>query len=163
MSTSSKNIDNQLKLTIELVPKSSWFNNVRSLVDGPTWDKFRNECYAKANYVCEICGETGKTQKFKHAVECHEKWEYDYKKKTQTLVGFIALCPHCHMVKHAGRTATVGLGQEFVIKRLMKINNQTLNEAKSYFLGSFDQWRIRSKEQWRIDMSYLEDLGYKLS
>ena len=77
------------KLTIELVPSTSWFNNVRSQVSAQEWDIIRHIVYAKANNICEICGGKGN----KHAVECHEIWEYDDKEHIQKLIGMIALCP----------------------------------------------------------------------
>ena len=61
------------KLTIELVPKTSWFTNLRSLVSKEQWDKIRNKVYWKAGYKCEICGSKGP----KWPVECHEIWHYD--------------------------------------------------------------------------------------
>ena len=70
-----------MKLTIELVPQSSWGNNLRSeanLSKGQ-WDKLRKESYRKANYKCEICGEKGP----KWPVECHEIWHYDDEKHTR--------------------------------------------------------------------------------
>ena len=73
-------IDNymeQYKLTIELVPQTSWYTNVRSNVSKEQWDVIRKKCYAQANNVCEICGDTGKNQGYKHNVECHEIWEYN--------------------------------------------------------------------------------------
>jgi hypothetical protein len=60
------------KLSIELVPQTCWFSNVRDHVDQKTWDILRKDTYKKANYKCEICGGVGS----KHPVECHEIWDY---------------------------------------------------------------------------------------
>lgn len=43
-----------MKLTIELVPSTAWYSNVRSNVTQAEWDVLRKECYKKAGYVCEI-------------------------------------------------------------------------------------------------------------
>ena len=101
-------MSSQNKLTIELVPKTSWYSNVRSNVTTSVWDKIRRECYSKANNVCEICSSTGKSQGFKHNVECHEKWEYNDTNKTQKLIGLIALCPLCqsYVDKVSAQSAT---------------------------------------------------------
>ena len=96
------------KLTIELVPSTCWFSNVRTLLPKKTWDTLRKESYNKANNKCEVCGDHGKNQGVKHFVECHEIWEYDDTNRTQTLKGLISLCPRCHMVKHFGRTTVIG-------------------------------------------------------
>ncbi len=61
------------KLSVELVPSSSWANNVRSLVSKKEWDSIRKKSYQDANYRCEICHGVGR----KHPVECHEIWEYN--------------------------------------------------------------------------------------
>ena len=60
----------KIKLTIELVPKTAWYKNVRSEVSKDRWDELRKECYRNANYKCEVCGGTGP----KWPVECHEIW-----------------------------------------------------------------------------------------
>src|SRR5574337_1863360 len=87
-----------MKLTIELVPQTSWMNNVRAVLTTKRWDILRGIVADQAWNVCEICGGVGP----KHPVECHEIWEYDEKNRTQKLAGMIALCPDCHMVKHFG-------------------------------------------------------------
>lgn len=85
-------------LTVELVPKTCWFSNVRENVPRSTWDKLRKATYAAANYHCEVCGEQGS----RHPVECHEIWRYHSKRFVQKLFGLVALCPACHEVKHFG-------------------------------------------------------------
>ena len=140
-----------MKLTIELVPQTAWYSNVRSIMTKRGWDIIRKKCYEKANYVCEICGKAGKI----HPVECHEIWEYDDANKIQTLVGLIALCPSCHMVKHAMRTISVGK-EVVLIKQLMKVNNITEEAARKYILEQFEIWQERSKFEWKIDIDYIE-------
>ena len=70
-----------MKLTIELVPSTAWYSNVRSNVTSSQWDVLRKECYKNAGYKCEVCGGKGP----KHPVECHEIWEYNDESFTQTL------------------------------------------------------------------------------
>ncbi len=94
----------QAKLTIELVPKTAWFSNVRDHVSPSEWLKLSRGIIEEADYHCRICGSQGK----KHRVECHEIWSYDDTAKLQKLAGLIALCPACHRVKHIGRTSEVG-------------------------------------------------------
>lgn len=140
-----------MKLTIELVPRTAWYSNVRSAVSQEEWDRLRRICYRLANYKCEICGGVGD----KHPVECHEIWEYNDELKVQTLVGLISLCPPCHKVKHVGLAKIKG-EEELVIKQLVKVNQMHPMEAYEYIAQSFRTWAVRSKHQWVTDISYLE-------
>src|SRR3972149_3120297 len=84
-----------LKLTIELVPASSWNQNLRNLLKPKTWENLRKSVYKKYNYKCAICNSGG-------ILHCHEIWNYDDKSHIQKLKGFVALCELCHWVKHIG-------------------------------------------------------------
>ena len=48
------------KLTVELIPKTVFFSNVRTLLKQKYWDLVRKDSYEKAEHKCEICGEKGK-------------------------------------------------------------------------------------------------------
>ena len=98
------------RLTIELVPRTSWYSNVRSNVSEAEWDRLRRPVYHRAGSRCEICGGRGQ----KHPVECHEVWLYDDAAGIQRLVDLIALCPSCHGVKHLGRSHVKGGGDEAI-------------------------------------------------
>ncbi len=60
-------------LTVELVPQTCWYTNVRSNVPAEDWERLRKFVFKLAGYRCEICGGRGD----KWWVECHEQWEYD--------------------------------------------------------------------------------------
>jgi hypothetical protein len=68
----------KLKLKIELVPKTSWYNNLRNLLPRSVWDKIRKETFDYYNHKCGICGAEGK-------LNCHEIWEFDDKNATFNL------------------------------------------------------------------------------
>jgi hypothetical protein len=142
---------NDMKLTIELVPETAWYTNVRSNVSKDEWDRIRKACYRNANYTCEVCG--GKGDKW--PVECHEVWDYDDLNKKQTLVRLIALCPNCHKTKHVGLAQMKG-EEDIVINQLMAVNDMTEQEATQYIKESFKTWRDRSKYKWDCDISYLD-------
>ena len=145
-----------MKLTIELVPQSSWGNNLRSEANlsKDQWDKLRKESYRKANYKCEICGEKGP----KWPVECHEIWHYDDEKHTQTLKGLISLCPTCHKAKHIGRTLSVEPQevQSKVILKLATVNQLDPQQTEEYIVKVFEQWQERSQHQWKLDLTWLQ-------
>lgn len=148
-----------MKLTIELVPQTCWFANVRSIVSRSEWDRLRQISYKKANYKCEICSGTGLNQGKRWPVECHEIFEYDDATHLQTLVGLISLCPRCHMVKHMGRSISVGKAHE-ASNHLQEVNDWTLSQAKDYVVNAFKQYHERSGHQWKLNASILvEEYG----
>lgn len=140
-----------MKLTVELVPRTAWYSNVRSNVSHRKWDVIRKKCYAAANYRCEICNGVG----IQHPVECHEIWEYDDKTSTQTLKGLIALCPNCHKVKHPG-LAQLNDEMNLVEKQLMQVNGITNLEAKAAVNEAFVEWERLNQYEWELDISYLD-------
>lgn len=139
-----------MKLTIELIPESSWDNNLRSYLTSTQWDKVRRKCYREAEYKCEICGGVGP----KHPVECHERWAFE--KGEVKLEGLIALCPACHEVKHIGRADNNGRGKQ-ALAHFMKVNGTPHDESMQYIMQAFRVWRERSKQKWKLNVDYLEE------
>lgn len=137
-------------LTIELVPRSLWFKNLRSELSKKEWDKVRRIAYKHARYECEICGGKGK----KWPVEAHEVWAYDDVNKIQKLKGIVALCPLCHKVKHAGLAITKG-ELDLVLKQLAKVNEWSLSDANYYIESQFELWKKRNKQKWIMDITFL--------
>jgi hypothetical protein len=147
-----------LLLTIDLVPASCWFSNVRSEVTKTQWDIIRNQTYSAAYHICQICGGVGK----KHPVECHEIWKYDDKTLIQKLEGMIALCPDCHMVKHFG-LAQIQNKSDKALKHFMKINKMSKIKAEQYIINAFDIWAKRSIKKWNLDISVLKNYGVNIN
>lgn len=144
------------RLTIELVPSTSWFSNVRSEVPAAVWEKLKKVAYKLAHYRCEICSGRGR----KWPVECHEVWHYDDASHIQKLVRLIALCPMCHRVKHIGFAS---LQPDFndVIAHLMKVNQWSDRiTAESYIKQCAKVWEGRSKHDWTLDISCLKQYGF---
>ncbi len=146
-----------MKLTIELVPSTSFYNNVRALLTPAQWDIVRKQVYDQAWHVCEICGGKGP----KHPVEAHEIWEYDDKKLVQKLSGMIALCPDCHQVKHIGLAQLNGQFDR-ALAHLMKVNKLTKPKALAYVKEQFRVWSERSKQTYRLDVKILKNFGIDL-
>ncbi len=138
------------------MPSTCWYTNVRSQATEDEWDKIRIKSYRKANHKCEICGDVGTNQGVYHSVECHEIWEYNDEAKIQKLVGLISLCPFCHKVKRPGLAAIKG-ESHIVDAQLMKVNGMNELEALAYIDLAFDQWQERSKYEWELDITYLEE------
>ena len=144
------------KLTIELVPKTMWYSNVRSNISKEEWDRLRHKCYNQADNKCEICGDVGTNQGVRHTVECHEIWEYNDAERIQKLTGLIALCPNCHTVKHPGLAKIRGK-LDIVMSQLQKVNNMTFEQAAEYLAQSFNIYRTRSQVEWTLDISFLDN------
>lgn len=139
------------RLTIELVPTTCWYSNVRSEVSTAEWDYLRRGCYSRARWVCEVCGGQGP----KWPVECHEVWRYFDTTHVQKLVRLIALCPACHEVKHIGRAEATGRG-EAALRHLMQVNEWSRSRAQAYIQRSYGKWNDRSEFEWELDISWLE-------
>jgi hypothetical protein len=148
-------------LELELVPSTSWGDNLRSRLSRSEWDVVRRTTYRKANFICEICGGVGP----RHPVEAHEVWSYDDVNHVQTLVGMIALCPNCHQAKHIGRTLSVAdeATQDRVLQHIMRVNRWPHGLLLLALEVAFTQHAERSQHQWTLDISWIEHLiGRKL-
>lgn len=141
-----------MKLTVELVPATSWGDNLRSHFKTSEWDRLRKACYEQAGHKCEICGGKGR----RHPVECHEIWHYDDDQCVQTLKGLIALCPSCHEVKHIGRAMAVGFGDR-ALAHLVKVNGITQAEAVAHVGDAFALWKARTQKAWTLDITSITE------
>jgi hypothetical protein len=148
------------KLTIELVPSTSFYKNVRSILPTSEWDRLRKESYAKAKFKCQICGDVGTNQGYKHKLECHEIWVYQ-KDGVQLLKELVSLCPRCHQVKHIGRSIMVGLKKK-VFAHIGKVNKWDKKLVEAYVGACFQAHKERSKIKWKINVGVLtEKFGVK--
>jgi hypothetical protein len=147
-------IDPTPRLTIELVPQTCWFSNVRDQVSRTDWDRIRSQVYAHAGRRCETCGGRGR----KHPVECHEVWEYDETARVQLLVRMVALCPSCHEVKHMGLAGLKGRGEQ-ASAHLAEVNGWTPQVTARYITQAFAVWEERSDRMWSLDVSALATYG----
>lgn len=144
-----------LKLTIELVPLTSWYNNMRSIMNKQQWDILRRKVYADYAYKCGICGTNNVT------LNCHEIWEYDDQNHIQKLKGFITLCRLCHWVKHIGlagiRASEGQLDFEEIITHFMSVNGCGRQTFESHRSEAFKTWEERSKHQWQLELRPFSD------
>jgi len=142
------------KLTIELVPSTSWFNNIRDMVSKSDWDTIKSMTFKRADYKCEICGGKGP----KWPVECHEVWQYDDVKREQTLLRTIALCPDCHACKHIGFQMTrMPKRVPRLLNHFCRVNGISNKEAEDYIVNCFEEHHRRSQQQWNVDVSWIKN------
>ncbi|ASV44250.1 hypothetical protein PBI_SCTP2_235 [Salicola phage SCTP-2] len=142
----------KLFLEIELVPKTSWYQNLRKALSNKDWEIVKKETFKNASYRCEICNGKGN----KHPVECHEVWEYDDINHIQTFIRPIALCPLCHQAKHLGLQLKLGRFDQ-TVRHIKKLNRMTDQEIDSYVMKCFQQHNQRSKHNWTVDMSAIKE------
>jgi hypothetical protein len=136
-----------LKLTIELVPSTSWGDNLRKILPTATWQKVSREVIKHSNGICEICGKKGK-------LHCHEVWDYDDENHIQSLNELQAICTMCHMVKHFGyATLKSEIPKEMLIKHFMNVNKCSKSDFISYLEEQTNVFNERSKHEWKIEVS----------
>lgn len=138
------------KLYIDMIPKTSWYNNLRSLLTEKEWNIVKTDVYKKSKFKCSICSEKG----VKHPVEAHERWEYNVETGIQKLVDIVSLCPNCHLTTHFGFAQTIGKGN-FCKKHLCLINKYSEKDAEKDINLAFEKWNYLNTVQWRVDMSWL--------
>lgn len=143
------------KLTIELIPSTSFYTNVRSILPKSEWDRLRKQSYEKANFKCQICGDVGTNQGYKHKLECHEIWVYQ-NNGIQLLKELISLCPKCHLVKHIGRAIAIGK-KKVVYDHLAKVNKWDKTSVEAYIGACFQEHKERSKIKWKINIKILTE------
>ena len=141
------------KLHIDLIPKTSWFSNLRQVLTASEWKAVKTKTFEKAGSRCEICGGFGP----KHPVECHEVFTYSedsYSPPTQTLVRTIALCPACHRSTHFGMACVLGLEQT-ARSHLKRVNQWDDANLENHIERSFELWSSRNQVEWAVDLSWV--------
>ncbi len=142
-------------LTVELVPRTSWYRNVRSHVSRAEWEQLRSVTFASSGGACEICGARSR-------LECHEVWHYDDERHIQKLLRLIALCPACHEVKHIGLAGARGRSRE-AVAHLARVNGWSHGDARHYLEACFELWSARSNHPWSLDLTQLrKDKGGRM-
>lgn len=152
------------RLEVGLIPASMWGKNVRAVVSEESWLKLRRQFGAYydpfINYpdpapplVCGCCDE-----KFLDSLHLHELWDFNDDKRTQTLIGFKAVCEDCHNAIHIGRANKVGLG-ESAKKHLKKVNSWTDIQLLEYLESAQSEWIRRSSIEYELDVDWLVTQG----
>jgi hypothetical protein len=139
------------RLRVELVPKTSWYADLRELVDEETWERISSQVAERAGDRCEICGGQGPRHR---PVECHELWRYDDRLRLQALVGIVALCPACHTVQHLGFANLHGGGTQ-ARAHLARVNGWSLARTDAHIAEAFRLWARRNQGRWILDVEGL--------
>jgi len=144
------------ELYIDMIPKTSYFKNVRSIFKESDWNIIRNYIYERAGYCCECCG-----IRRNRYLEAHERWVYDYETGNQKLIRIIALCRLCHQATHYGHSKMRKDIDKIHrhIKKVKKIDDDKLN---NHIKEAYDIWKDRNKIKWTIDTSIITDSGFEI-
>jgi hypothetical protein len=144
------------KLYIDMIPKTSYFKNVRHLFTDCDWNLIRHHIYERVDYKCECCGK----RKNKY-LEAHERWDFNYDTQTQKLVRIIALCKMCHSATHYGhskRTKNI----DKINQHIKKINDFDDLDLDNHIKEAYDTWKKRNTVKWNLDFSIITDSGFTI-
>jgi|GEM_PF-432973 len=146
-------------ITCDLVPESTWFLNLRSLLPKEQWDRIRKETYKRAGYRCQVCGGRGP----KWPVECNEQWQYlpdpaNPQRGIQKLLRLAALCPTCHSIKHAG-LANIRGNLKQTLAHMALVNGWDETQCRKHLNEASAFAEERNEKAWSFDLSLLSDYG----
>lgn len=144
------------ELFIDMIPKTSYFKNVRSIFTESDWNLIRHHIYERTGHKCECCG----AKRFKY-LEAHERWIFDFETKTQKLIRIIALCRLCHQATHYGHSKVTKEISK-INAHLMKVRGINEEELKLHIKEAFEIWEKRNTVKWIIDTSIISDSGFKV-
>ena len=151
-------------LFVDLIPETSWFNNVRSKIPKIVWDSIRHHVYARAQNTCEVCGRKP-SKRPGDWIECHERWEYspgpNSQTGIQTLKRFIALCTACHEATHMGLANVRGRG-EIAKAHFKKVTGMSEEQVRKHINQAFQIWEERSEMEWILEMPLLAEIAPEL-
>lgn len=132
----------------ELVPSDLWGRSAFRMLKGKAaWTKkIRPDAIAAADGCCEICTNSA------DPLICHDKWKYDDKTRTATLVGFEVHCRGCDAVTHLGRAVQLGDPDQVLtdaVIKLCEVNGYEPPVAVKVLSDVLGLWTLRSERRWR--------------
>jgi hypothetical protein len=148
------------ELFVDLIPSTCWFTNVRYCIHPCDWDRVRRFVYKRVNYICEGCGINTRINNIR--LDAHERWSYDLDTHTQKLVRLVALCADCHQSTHYGLAEINGKSEE-AFSHLQATRHFTEDECHMHIINAFDVWLNRSKIEWTLDLSLIENNNIRLA
>jgi hypothetical protein len=147
-------------LRIDLVPRSSWGSNVRTLMK-TYWPEIREFALTRAGGRCECCDKRG----FRGQLDVHELWAYeavDALTGIQRLADVVALCNRCHEVHHWGLARTRGR-EHLAREQIAAVRGWSDAEIDRHVNESFRVWSRRNALTWLPDLSWItENLGHEV-
>lgn len=157
-----------LKLTLDLVPSSCWFSNLRVELPRHEWDRLAAEELSRAE-ACAACGSPD-------VRDVHELWEFREDlgpcphgstnprhclpvRRRQVLAGLVAICRPCHRVKHLAFAEARGELAP-ALEHFCRVNELDADLAMRIVRRVFEEASRRSRDPWELDLSWLADRGF---
>ena len=135
------------RLVPELVPLPLWgISAYRALGRSTPWKVIRLDTLEAASHKCQFCGSD------EPRLACHDKWQYDDKKRAARLIGFEIRCPLCHLATHMGRAAALGYAEE-ATQQLRKVNGCTNRDVDLMLAAAMSLWARRSEKKWIVTVA----------
>lgn len=157
----------KLKLTIELVPSTVWYQSVFKLCQltkqPEKWQEIKKKLFFEEGRSCWICGREGVT------LEAHEFWEYDEVAQIQHLTSIHHLCGLCHKIKHIGfwchtstglqKLVAAGLSHAALIQHFCEVNHCSPEIFAIHEREAFKLFHKRSQVVWTQDFGKYDEDG----
>lgn len=135
----------------DMLPVTTWEQNVRHLLGGEAWDKMRKHAYKAAGFRCEVCGAKGK-------LEAHERFDLVNETAVQRLVAIESLCPLCHKAKHLGIARRLGM-LDAVKRHMLYVNRWTPAQLEAAIEDAYEMWEQRAYWEWTVDLDFVRKAG----
>ena len=145
-------------LYIDMIPKTSYFKNVRSIFSNSDWNLIRHHIYERVSYKCECCG----AKRFKY-LEAHERWDFDFTTKKQKLMRIIALCKLCHSATHYGHSSRKTKNIIKINEHIKKVRGFNDDDLEDHISEAYKIWHTRNKIKWELDLSIITDSGFVIN
>jgi hypothetical protein len=147
-------------LYVDLVPSSSWANNVRTAISARDWKRIRTLSNTRAHHTCELC------RARPDRLETHERWSYSEPLSgahgIQRLERIICLCAPCHLATHFG-FASVSGRRELALQQLASVNRWDDAQVWDHIDRATAIWEERNALRWQLDLSIITDAGIALT
>jgi hypothetical protein len=145
-------------LYVDLIPVSSWYNNVRSAVSQEDWRRISQMVRYRAGWRCEVC-DLGLSRD-RDLLDAHERWNFDPHTRVQRLVRLISLCAVCHTATHFGFASLTGEA-EAALRHLQRVNDWTPHQARRHVETARARARRLSRTTWTLDLSVIAAAGVR--
>jgi hypothetical protein len=157
-------MDQEFKLSIQMVPQPLWERNLRKLMSQYEWGKLRKKVLLERGLTCVTCGFVAPQSK---NIYCHEKWSYETENDPwiARLTGIELTCWNCHAIEHWGRTERlVSQGAiraetlDLLVEHFAKVNQTTVDQFEKHRQYAVEKFSTRSSYyHWEIEWGPFKD------
>lgn len=138
--------DNSKKLTVEILPRTQYFQFLHTEVYEQQWNYIASLCYHRASGVCEYCSSD-------ENLVYHTAWKFENETKTATVAGVELMCGKCYQAKSIDNLFIKPKAHDDLISHLIKVNEMSFNDAKNAVAQAYKDCIERSKVLWVMDVS----------